>query len=172
MNRFFTVVCQVVFAGLAALCISLLRPRQQIIVVPGLCLVFIFIFAMALRRDGRTQRRRSGSSPGPDHRKAALKVDEIEHEMRRIRLWQDQPLAREKYNFTKAFAMDTMSYDQWLQFVFIPRVREIVSTAGQFPESSSVGAQAIREFDTYPDSERLVTLLCEFDRLFQHGVEA
>ncbi|HEY6333758.1 MAG TPA: YqcC family protein [Blastocatellia bacterium] len=95
---------------------------------------------------------------------AAAKIDGIEQEMRRVGLWQDQPLAPDKYNFKKAFGMDTMAYSQWLQFIFIPRVREIIATEGQFPTSSSVGAQAIREFDTQPDSERLVTLLYEFDR--------
>jgi uncharacterized protein YqcC (DUF446 family) len=67
--------------------------------------------------------------------------------------------------FTQAFAMDTMTFTQWLQFVFIPRVREAAAT-NQFPSTSSVGAQAVREFDGDPNAERLVTLLSEFDALF------
>ena len=102
----------------------------------------------------------------PDYRVVAAKADEIEREMKRAGLWQDKPLAPEQYNFTRAFGMDTMSYDQWLQFVFLPRVREIISTEGTFPASSSVGAQAVREFDGYPKAEALITLLCEFDGLF------
>ena len=63
--------------------------------------------------------------------------------------------------------MDTMAFEQWLQFVFFPRVREMVAARGAFPPYSQVAAQAVREFDTHPlDTTRLHTLLHEFDRLF------
>ena len=92
-------------------------------------------------------------------------ADEIEGEMRSIGMWQDQPLPPEQLNFKQAFAMDTMTFTQWLQFVFLPRVREAVA-ANEFPSSSSVGAQAVREFDGNADADRLITLLSEFDALF------
>jgi uncharacterized protein YqcC (DUF446 family) len=94
-------------------------------------------------------------------------VDEIEAEMQQCGLWQTQPLSPEQMRFTKAFGMDTMSFDQWLQFVFIPKVREAIAT-NSFPSSSQVGAQAVREFDTVPAASRLVTLLAQFDALFRH----
>lgn len=103
----------------------------------------------------------------PDYATVAAKLDEIEAEMRRIGMWQDQPLPPERYAFTRAFAGDTMAFDQWLQFVLVPRVREIVAARGRFPPYSEVAAQAAREFDTHPlDTSRLQTLLYEFDRLF------
>jgi tRNA pseudouridine synthase C len=54
----------------------------------------------------------------------------------------------------------------WLQFIFIPRVNSIIAERGQFPKSSSVGAQAVREFDGVPEASRLVSLLSEFDAMF------
>jgi uncharacterized protein YqcC (DUF446 family) len=59
-----------------------------------------------------------------------------------------------------------MAYSQWLQFVFVPNVRRIVETEGQFPASSSVGAQAVREFDGDPNADALISRLSEFDALF------
>src|SRR5215467_3658642 len=94
------------------------------------------------------------------------KVEAIVAEMKKAALWQDHPLAPEQYNFNRAFAMDTMAYGQWLQFIFIPRVTELLRTSGEFPTSSSVGAQAIREFDGCRKAQGLVTLLCEFDSIF------
>src|SRR5262249_25774256 len=94
-----------------------------------------------------------------------LYADHIEAEMRRIGFWQNQPLPPEQMKFTQAFGMDTMTFAQWLQFVFLPRVRE-AAAANQFPASSSVGAQAVREFDGDPQADDLVTLLAEFDSLF------
>lgn len=85
--------------------------------------------------------------------------------MKRIGLWQNQPLPPEAYDFRAAFGMDTMAYSQWLQFIFIPRVRGIVDEGGEFPSESNVGVQGVREFDAHPDASDLVTLLSEFDEL-------
>jgi uncharacterized protein YqcC (DUF446 family) len=92
-------------------------------------------------------------------------ADRIEHEMRRIGYWQHQPLRPEQMQFKKAFAMDTMAFTQWLQFVFLPRVRE-AAVSKQFPSSSSVGTQAVREFDGDDNAGKLTEILAEFDALF------
>jgi uncharacterized protein YqcC (DUF446 family) len=55
----------------------------------------------------------------------------------------------------------------WLQFIFIPRVNSIIAERGQFPKSSSVGAQAVREFDGVPEASKLVSLLSKFDAMFR-----
>jgi len=92
-------------------------------------------------------------------------ADLIEAEMRSIGYWQNQPLRPEQLQFNQAFAMDTMAFTQWLQFIFLPRVRE-AAASNQFPSSSSVGVQAVREFDGDPNAGNLVSLLAEFDELF------
>jgi uncharacterized protein YqcC (DUF446 family) len=92
----------------------------------------------------------------------------IEAEMRRAGYWQQEPLRPEQMEFTQAFAMDTMSFAQWLQSVFLPRVRE-AAASNRFPSTSSVGTQAVREFDGDPNADRLVTLLSKFDALFEQG---
>lgn len=99
------------------------------------------------------------------HQDVLRYADLIEGEMRRAGYWQNEPLRPEQMEFTQAFAMDTMSFAQWLQFVFLPRVRE-AAAANQFPSSSDVGAIAVREFDGAPNAGRLTALLCEFDALF------
>ena len=101
----------------------------------------------------------------PLQQNASRYIDQIEQEMRRIGLWRATPLQPEQMNFKQAFAMDTMTFAQWLQFVFVPRVREAIA-ANSFPSSSSVGAQAVREFDGDLEADRLVQLLSEFDALF------
>lgn len=107
-----------------------------------------------------------------DRRKVADKLVEIEDEMKRACLWREKSLEEEKYNFSQAFALDTMTYTEWLQFVFVPRVKEILTENGEFPAKSEVGAQAFREFVMYPAYEeaqtgRLLRLLNEFDALFE-----
>lgn len=167
----------------AAFCLACFLPEFNIIVVPimsfvaAAALILLGTMALALPLFGRRKDQGQPADPGrgkdsdpgwsrPDYATVAAGIDQIEQEMRRAGLWQDAPLSPEQYQFSRAFGMDTMAYSQWLQFIFIPRVRQIIETRGQFPASSSVGAQAVREFDTVPNAERLTTLLCEFDRLF------
>ena len=112
----------------------------------------------------------------PSYAIAQKKIDAIEAEMKRIGYWQSEPLDPDQYDFERAFAMDTMAFSQWnnprllvgwLQFIFIPRVREVVVNQGKFPEQSMVAAQAVREFDGAPEASDLVRLLSEFDALFK-----
>lgn len=99
--------------------------------------------------------------------KAERKISEIEAEMKRIGYWSDEPLPEEAYEFQQAFAMDTMAFSQWLQFILIPRVRTIIEEKDDFPSDSMVGTQAVREFDGDATASGLVTLLSEFDDLFR-----
>jgi uncharacterized protein YqcC (DUF446 family) len=102
----------------------------------------------------------------PSYETVACRVDEIEAEMKSLNLWSDKPLAPEKLQFTKAFGADTMAFAQWLQFAFVPRVHELVAERGTFPTSSHVGVRAMREFDGDGEASGLVTLLYDFDALF------
>jgi uncharacterized protein YqcC (DUF446 family) len=104
-----------------------------------------------------------------DHEVVARKVDEIEAEMRRIGDWQSEPPPPEAFRDMGAFGHQTMAFEQWLQWVFLPRVREIVAERGDFPGASQVSQQAYKEWRMWgekPDSERLLELLQEFDGMF------
>jgi len=100
-------------------------------------------------------------------KKIKTKIEQIENEMKRIKLWQEEPLPPEQYDFRQAFAMDTMAFSQWLQFIFIPRVQQLVESKGPFPSESNVGVQALREMDGFYEANELVRMLSEFDQLFE-----
>jgi dTDP-4-dehydrorhamnose 3,5-epimerase len=101
----------------------------------------------------------------PNPQQVLLKLEQIEAEMRHIHLWQDNPLEAEQYDFRAAFAGDTMSFPQWLQFIFIPNVKR-AAESGKFPSSSQVSVRAVREFDGMDEASKLIDLLSAFDALF------
>lgn len=98
--------------------------------------------------------------------RARAKILEVEQEMKKIGIWQNAPIAEAAMQFKEAFGADTMTFAQWLQFVLIRRVREIIESNGEFPARSQVGAYAVREFDGFDAASDLVLLLGEFDDLF------
>jgi uncharacterized protein YqcC (DUF446 family) len=97
------------------------------------------------------------------YQSAAAFADRIEQELRNLGVWRAEPLPETAYDSQQAFFADTMTFYQWLQFVLLSRVREIVEARGQFPDQSSVGAYAVRELDGADEAAALVTALCEFD---------
>ena len=101
----------------------------------------------------------------PDQTTVLSKLEQIESEMLRIGMWQDKPLEPDQYDFRAAFAGDTMTFSQWLQFIFIPNVRS-AAASGKFPASSQVAARAVRELDGMDEASGLIHLLGEFDALF------
>jgi uncharacterized protein YqcC (DUF446 family) len=103
----------------------------------------------------------------PSYTAVAEAIDRVEAELKRIGWWRNAPLPPEMYQFTQAFAMDTMPFSYWLQFIFIPRVRSIIESHGEFPRTSMVAAQAVREFDGIEEASDLNTALHDFDALFR-----
>ncbi len=68
-----------------------------------------------------------------------------------------------------AFGCENMTFPQWLAWVFIPRVREIVAERGEFPASSEVGAYAVREFDGVDEAGDVISILSEFDEMIERN---
>lgn len=108
-------------------------------------------------------RPKKQSAAQDKHQYVTSIVDQIEAELKSIGWWSDTPPTDEQMNFTQAFAMDTMPLAMWIQFVLLPRVRQIILSRGAFPGQSMVGAQAVREYDGQDEAANLVTLLCQFD---------
>jgi uncharacterized protein YqcC (DUF446 family) len=98
---------------------------------------------------------------------ALAKIREIEAELKRLGRWSSVSPTREQLDGMGPFGMGTMTFCAWIQFVLIPRVREISEKGGKFPAESNVGAHAVREFDGDIDADRLVELLIEFDSIFE-----
>jgi uncharacterized protein YqcC (DUF446 family) len=90
----------------------------------------------------------------------------IKSEMRRTGLWDVKGLSSESRQNRGAFGMDSMSFEQWLRWVFVPNVEKLLKTGGPWPASSDVGVAAMRNFDGQDEHSGLVTLLQEFDALF------
>jgi len=71
-----------------------------------------------------------------------------------------------------AFGIETMGFEQWIQFVLIERIHQIVNEEGEFPSESNVGVYAIRVFDTDPWAGDLTRLLSELDALINPESES
>ena len=96
-------------------------------------------------------------------------ADRIEIELRALDAWQVEPLPQEVIDRGRAFGLESMAFIQWLQFVLVPRLQQVAAGSFEAPRSSSVHAQAIREFDGWSESAALEDALLDLDRLVETG---
>jgi uncharacterized protein YqcC (DUF446 family) len=101
------------------------------------------------------------------HTKAAEILLEIEAEMRRISLWSEQKPADDKLSSELPFCYDTLAVEQWLQWIFIPRMRRILEQNLDLPTKCDIHPYA-EEFltDRAQDTVQLLALIKRFDELF------
>jgi uncharacterized protein YqcC (DUF446 family) len=88
----------------------------------------------------------------------------IEAEMRRIGLWQHERPADEALASLVPFCHDTLAFPEWLQWVFLPKMKAVVETGEEFPASSEIHPLAEYSFERLPqETGRLLALIGEFD---------
>lgn len=90
---------------------------------------------------------------------------QLENELKQINRWSETPLAPEKMVNMGAFGCNTMSFEQWIQFVLIPRIDQIVRDQDSFPEGSDLGTYAIRNFDSDPETGGIESTLVAIDHI-------
>ena len=93
-------------------------------------------------------------------------VGRIEGELRRLTLWQSSSPGAERLASETPFCYDTLTFDQWLQWLFIPRMEHILCGHGSLPSDSNIfpyAADTLRHLG--PDGDELLFLLKTFDEV-------
>ena len=90
----------------------------------------------------------------------------IEIELRELDVWQHEPLPDEAFKSSQPFCLDTMEFTQWLQFVFLDRMKSLVEAGHPLPSVSGIAPMAEEHFRGRPESgDGLIQALDEMDRL-------
>ena len=88
--------------------------------------------------------------------------------MRRLDLWSETTPSAEALASTAPFCVDTLSFPEWLQFVFLERVYLIVQQSLSLPASSGIAPLAEEYFVTdSTDAGMVIALLRRFDNLIE-----
>ena len=99
-------------------------------------------------------------------------LDAIESELRRMGLWSLQPPSVEALASETPFACDVMPLEVWLQWVFIPRMRETVRVGLRPPAACQIHAYAAHCFVPHGVAARpVVQAIRGFDERFAEWVE-
>lgn len=67
-----------------------------------------------------------------------LALDALEREMQLLDLWAATAPTRQQLASAQPFCVDTMAFEQWLQWVFIPRLRALLEQDLSLPGSCHI----------------------------------
>lgn len=94
----------------------------------------------------------------------------IEMELRQMGLWESEPPPEEAFRSSQPFCIDTLEFTQWLQFVFVARIKVMIETEQSLPSVSGIAPMAEEHFRGRSETgHRLVRELEEIDRLLTGG---
>ncbi|HEY0289189.1 MAG TPA: YqcC family protein [Pseudomonas sp.] len=90
----------------------------------------------------------------------------IERELRVLGLWSEVPPSEEELSSLEPFCVDTLDFDQWLQWIFLPRMKIILEQDLALPSASGILEMAQMVYASRVEQTRtLQALLAHFDRL-------
>lgn len=91
---------------------------------------------------------------------------DIENELRYLQLWDGEMISEEALSSEQPFAVDTMTFPQWLQFIFLPRMYFMIEQQMQLPGNCGIAPMAEEYFSVLSlPSSPLVTHLRKIDEL-------
>ncbi|MGB7213919.1 MAG: YqcC family protein [Gammaproteobacteria bacterium] len=103
-----------------------------------------------------------------DHtRRAALRVviDKLEATMREADQWETEPPPAHLLESTEPFCCDTLTFLQWVQWMMIPRMREILENYEALPRTSAILPYAEEFVSGNSHGRELLRLIGRFDEL-------
>ena len=90
----------------------------------------------------------------------------IERELRVQGWWDEVSPSAEALSSVEPFSVDTLDFEQWLQWIFLPRMKIIIELGHPLPNASSILVMAETVFTDRPEQSReLRRLLAAFDQL-------
>ena len=91
---------------------------------------------------------------------------QIEIELRQLEVWESEPPPEEAFQSDKPFCLDTMEFTQWLQFVFVERMKILIENDHPLPEVSGIAPMAEEHFRGRAESGHgLIRELEKMDKL-------
>jgi len=99
------------------------------------------------------------------------RLDAIETAMRDLGLWSLEPPSAEALASQAPFAHDTMPLEMWLQWIFLPRMRETIRQGIRPPAACNIHPFAAHSFVSHGLAARpLVQAIRAFDEAFEDWV--
>ncbi len=105
-------------------------------------------------------------SSDPTYTELAERLLELEALLRNRRLWSREHPGKLALASDQPFACDTLSFPEWLQFIFIPRLHQLAERRAPLPQTCDVAPMAEEYFRARAiEAETVIRQLRDIDVL-------
>ncbi|GLS82733.1 YqcC family protein [Paraferrimonas haliotis] len=88
---------------------------------------------------------------------------QLQAEMQQCGMWQSQPPSPQALASEQPFCVDTLRFEQWLQFIFLPKMTLLLNSGRPLPSSSGIAAMAQVAWRQRLDVGKLLAIINQFD---------
>lgn len=102
------------------------------------------------------------------HQQLFTLLTQLEQEMVAAGQWASESPAASAFQSTQPFCIDTMSFAQWLQFIFVQRLATLIQQQQPLPHlpvGQGVSPMAEEFFKNQPEYKRLLGIIKQIDLL-------
>ncbi len=101
------------------------------------------------------------------HRLLRPLLQQLERELHSLGLWQEEKPSAQALASRAPFAIDSLSFVQWLQFIFLDKMTQLVSCGHPLPEAMLILPMATEYFKNLPhNSTEIIDTISRIDDLF------
>lgn len=90
---------------------------------------------------------------------------QLQHHLSQLALWQTVPPSAEKFNSEQPFHLDTLEPQEWLQWVFIPRMTALLDSGAVLPNKIAISPYIEEAMKETAQLELLLQPLIEIEAL-------
>jgi uncharacterized protein YqcC (DUF446 family) len=92
-------------------------------------------------------------------------LEDLSKELQRLNLWQEQQPSALELSSSAPFCCDTLNFEQWLQFVFITKVRLMINQGQSLPTKIALTPMAEVSFKHLSShTESLLVIIENIDK--------
>ena len=93
-------------------------------------------------------------------------LNQLEHKLKELALWQEESPSAQALESIQPFCVDTLSFSEWLQWVFLVKMRIVIAHQLPLPKTSAIAPMAEEALKEQRDGEaQLIVLLQRFDEI-------
>ncbi|RUO25404.1 hypothetical protein CWE09_01320 [Aliidiomarina minuta] len=100
------------------------------------------------------------------YQQTTIILQQLQDALKELSLWQPEQPSPEALQSTQPFAVDTLDFHQWLQFIMIPRMQNMVDKQQPLPTSIAISPMAVQVYkDSLDTHHELIRILRKLDIL-------
>ncbi len=93
-------------------------------------------------------------------------LDDLEEQLKVLKLWSSDHPKEGALKSVAPFCVDTLTFEQWLQFVFLPKMRTLLKQGGSLPQAACLLPVAEQVYSGLDKKNReLLLIIDRIDRL-------